>query len=146
MPASDSTPEEVLTINQVSAATGLSAHTLRYYERIGLIHPVSRSSGSQRRYTAADLDWLRFLLRLRATGMPIAQMRQYADLRQHGPSSTAQRLGLLRAHQEALQRRLVELHQHEEALNTKILAYEADLAEVTSLSTHTGGPHDHPSR
>src|SRR5690349_1245444 len=61
----------VLTIQETSATTGLSVHTLRYYERIGLIHPISRSTSRHRRYREEDLRWIEFLLRLRATGMPI---------------------------------------------------------------------------
>lgn len=67
--------ETCLTVAQMSAATGVPAHTLRYYERVELIRPVARNSGNQRRYSAADVEWVKFLLRLRETGMPIAQMR-----------------------------------------------------------------------
>ena len=73
--------ESSLTIKDVSQRTGLSAHTLRYYERIGLIAPVARATGGQRRYAAADMDWLAFLLRLRTTGMPIQGMLEFARLR-----------------------------------------------------------------
>ena len=73
-----------LTIAEVAERTGLTAHTLRYYERIGLIAAVSRAPGGQRRYASADLDWLAFLLRLRETGMPIQGMQAFARLRSQG--------------------------------------------------------------
>ncbi len=61
---------ELLTIEQVAECTGLSAHTLRYYEQIGLLDHVGRATSGHRCYAAKDLAWLEFLTRLRATGMP----------------------------------------------------------------------------
>jgi len=80
-----------LSIDEVSRRTGLTAHTLRYYERIGLIAPVTRAAGGQRRYAAADLDWIAFLLRLRETRMPVARMQEFATLRSQGDA--ARRVG-----------------------------------------------------
>lgn len=70
-----------LSIAEVAERSGLSVHTLRYYERAGLIAPVPRAPGGQRRYAAADLEWIGFLLRLRETRMPIGQMQAFARLR-----------------------------------------------------------------
>ena len=117
-----------LTVAQMSAATGVSAHTLRYYERAELIRPVARNAGNQRRYLAADIDWVRFLLRLRETGMPIAQMRDYARLRALGPATTAARLGLLETHREALRVQIARLRAHERALAEKTATYRSELA------------------
>ena len=80
-------PSGPFTIAQVATLSGLSAHTLRYYERIGLLDPVARVHGGQRRYDAKDLAWLAFLQRLRATGMPIRDMQRYAELRRQGEST-----------------------------------------------------------
>jgi DNA-binding transcriptional MerR regulator len=66
--------EPCLTIKEVALRTGLTAYTLRYYERIGLIAPIVRASGGQRRYPTSDLDWQAFLIRLRDTDMPIHRM------------------------------------------------------------------------
>lgn len=66
---------QTLTISEVSERTGLSPDTLRYYEKAGLIEQAGRTSGNHRCYEAADLEWLAFLLRLRETGMSIADMR-----------------------------------------------------------------------
>ncbi|MCW2915665.1 MAG: putative MerR-family transcriptional regulator [Actinomycetia bacterium] len=75
---------ETLTITEVSERARLSPDTLRYYEKAGLIDRVGRSAGNQRRYAAADLAWLEFLLRLRDPGMSIADMQRFAGLRRGG--------------------------------------------------------------
>ncbi len=122
--------DAALTVSQMVEATGVGAHTLRYYERAGLIRPVARNSGNQRRYSAADVEWVRFLLRLRETGMPIAQMSDYADLREQGPETTAQRLQMLEAHQAALREQIAMLRAHDKALAAKIAVYRSDLAAM----------------
>ncbi|WP_454227917.1 MerR family transcriptional regulator [Propioniciclava flava] len=119
-----------LTVAQMSEATGVSAHTLRYYERAELIRPVGRSSGNQRRYSAADVEWVRFLLRLRETGMRITQMREYAVLREQGPVTTEARLRLLEVHQTGLREQIARLRAHEKALAEKITTYRDDLAAL----------------
>lgn len=93
---------ERLSIAQMSKATGMTAHTLRYYERAELIRRVARDSRNQRQYSVADVEWGNFLSRLRETGMPIAQMREYAALRERGLATTAQRQRLLEAHRANL--------------------------------------------
>ena len=120
--------EAGLTVAQMSAATGITAHTLRYYERAELIRPVARNSGNQRRYSESDVEWVKFLLRLRETGMPIAQMREYAALRERGAATTEPRLRLLEAHQAGLREQIARLHAHEKALTDKIATYRDDLA------------------
>jgi DNA-binding transcriptional MerR regulator len=125
----DAEAGEGLSVAQMAALSGVSAHTLRYYERAGLIDSIARSVGNQRRYSAADVDWVKFLLRLRETGMPIAQMRQYAQLRAEGASTIAARLALLQSHQRGLREQIALLRRHEKALDTKIETYRADLAQ-----------------
>ncbi|MFT3888376.1 MAG: MerR family transcriptional regulator [Arachnia sp.] len=125
--------EAGLTVAQMSEATGVSAHTLRYYERAGLIRPVARNAGNQRRYSAADIEWVGFLLRLRETGMPIARMREYADLRDQGSATTAERLRMLEAHKAELRAQIARLRAHDTALTSKIATYRDDLAAL-----HTG--------
>ncbi|WP_129841363.1 MerR family transcriptional regulator [Streptomyces sp. RFCAC02] len=120
--------EPALTITQVAERTGLSPDTLRYYEKAGLIERVGRTTGNQRRYAAADLAWLEFLLRLRATGMSIAGMQRYAALRAAGDTTVAERLALLRAHRAELADRIRTLRRNASALDTKIQTYEALLA------------------
>jgi DNA-binding transcriptional MerR regulator len=121
-----------LTVAEMTAATGVSAHTLRYYEKAGLIEPVLRNAGNQRRYSKADVEWLRFLRRLRETDMPIAQIRQYAALRAKGALTTAARMSLLEEHQAQLREQIVLLRRHEQAIAAKISTYRADLADQPS--------------
>jgi DNA-binding transcriptional MerR regulator len=123
---SASTPSsgESLPIAEVSARTGLSIDTLRYYERVGLISGVGRTGGGQRRYAAADLEWLGFLLRLRDTGMSISDMQEFARLRGAGPSTVADRLRLLREHREAVNARVRLLRGNLRDLDKKIDYYQ----------------------
>lgn len=118
----------------------MSAHALRYYERAGLIHPVARNSGNQRRYSESDVEWLRFLLRLRETGMPIARMRQYAALRAEATSTIEARLALLEAHRAGLHEQIALLRGHEKALEAKITTYRHDLAELRVGGDLNKGP------
>ncbi|MFZ8493719.1 MerR family DNA-binding protein, partial [Staphylococcus aureus] len=91
----------------------------------------ARSSGNRRRYSVADVEWVRFLLRLRETGMPIARMREYAALRAEGPETTELRLRRLEAHHTGLREQIARLRTHERALVQKIATYEAELAART---------------
>ncbi|SDG27759.1 DNA-binding transcriptional regulator, MerR family [Sinosporangium album] len=116
--------EPALTIAQVAERTGLSHDTLRYYERAGLIERVGRTTGNQRRYAAADLAWLEFLLRLRETGMSISDMRRYARLRAAGGATLTDRLAMLRAHRDELARRIHVLQGNAGVLDSKIKHYE----------------------
>ncbi|MGW5877923.1 MerR family transcriptional regulator [Nocardiopsis terrae] len=123
---------EGLTVAQMAERTGVSGHTLRYYERIGLLRPVGRSAGNHRRYRAEDIEWLRFLLRLRETGMPIARMRRYAELRERGAGTLRARMEMLAEHHEDLRERISLLLGHERALEAKVAAYE------TLIDAHEG--------
>ena len=124
-----------LPIAAVAQQTGLSAHTLRYYEKAGLVESVGRNAGGQRRYAAGDLDWLSFLLRLRTTGMSIADMQRFAELRRAGSATVPQRLELLREHAEAVQAHIQELQTNLRDLNAKIDHYEGMLANPEQEST-----------
>jgi DNA-binding transcriptional MerR regulator len=133
----------LLTIAQVAARTGLTAHTLRYYERAGLIAPVARAPGGQRRYAAADLDWIGFLLRLRETRMPIGQMQAFARLRGEGNATAPERRALLEAHLAQVLDEITTMQRAAEALQAKIAHYqglEASL-RVTPPSTRKGTHH-----
>jgi DNA-binding transcriptional MerR regulator len=123
-------PAVTLTITDVAERTGLSPDTLRYYEKAGLISPVGRSAGGQRRYAAADLAWIEFLLRLRDTGMSIADMQQFADLRRKGDSTVPDRLKLLREHRARLAGRIRQMQASGRALDDKISYYEQLLEDA----------------
>jgi DNA-binding transcriptional MerR regulator len=124
-----------LTINEVAARTGLSAHTLRYYERAGLIAPVARAPGGQRRYAASDMDWIGFLLRLRATHMPIGQMLLFARLRGVGDTTAPDRRQMLETHLADVQASIKLMQQSVRVLQAKIEHYrvlEQSLARVAN--------------
>ncbi|MFF1705554.1 MerR family transcriptional regulator [Streptomyces sp. NPDC058252] len=116
--------EPTLTIAQVVERTGLSHDTLRYYEKAGLIERVGRTTGNQRRYEVADLAWLEFLIRLRETGMSIADMQRFAQLRARGDVTVPDRLALLREHRADLAHRVRALRRNAAALDDKIDHYE----------------------
>lgn len=117
--------ETSLTIAEVAQRTGLTAFTLRYYERIGLLAAVPRAPGGQRRYASADMDWLAFLLRLRETGMPIQGMQAFAGLRSQGDASVGERREMLEQHLAEVQARVAALQQSMQALSLKIDHYRA---------------------
>lgn len=114
----------LLSITEVAQRTGLSTHTLRYYERAGLIAPVGRAPGGQRRYAAADLDWIGFLLRLRETRMPIGQMQVFARLRSQGDSTVPARRALLAQHLAEVQASIQVMQQAAQVLKTKVEHYQ----------------------
>ncbi|MGH3169477.1 MAG: MerR family transcriptional regulator, partial [Trebonia sp.] len=89
-----------LTIAEVADCTGLTRHTLRYYERDGLMLSVDRDDSGHRRYSELDLGWIELITKLRATGMPVREVRRYAELVRAGDGNEAERLALLRAHRD----------------------------------------------
>ncbi|AOP46019.1 MerR family transcriptional regulator [Streptomyces lydicus] len=111
------------TISEVAEHTGLSAHTLRWYERIGLMSHVDRTHTGQRRFTNRDLDWLGLVTKLRLTGMPVADMVRYAELVRVGESTFSERERLLTAHREDVRRRIAELQSTLDILDYKIDIY-----------------------
>lgn len=111
------------TISEVAAFTGLSAHTLRWYERIGLMPHVDRSHTGQRRFTNADLDWLAFVGKLRLTGMPVADMVRYAELLREGEHTFEDRRELLEATRRDVRTRIAELQDTLAVLDYKIEFY-----------------------
>ena len=114
-----------LSIDEVARRSGLTAHTLRYYERIGLIAPVGRAEGGQRRYAAADLAWIDFLLRLRTTRMPIAQMQTFATLRAAGDNTVPDRRRMLETHLQDVLAEMEAMRLSVQALEDKIGYYRA---------------------
>ena len=117
--------ESHLSIDEVARRTGLTAHTLRYYERIGLIAAVGRAPGGQRRYAAADLAWIEFLLRLRATHMPIGKMQAFARLRGAGDSTVPGRRRMLQEHLSEVLAQIEAMRQAADALQAKIGYYRS---------------------
>ncbi|PMS17966.1 MerR family transcriptional regulator [Trinickia dabaoshanensis] len=122
---------EALTIGRMAEALGVSTHTLRYYEQAGLIRPVSRSQAGHRLYSRADIEWLRLVMRLRATGMPIARIQAIAELRAEGPATANERRALLLEHRDAVQAELRQWQANLAAIEQKIRDYDAMLSDMT---------------
>ena len=117
-----------LSISDAARASGVSAHTLRYYERAGLLDPVDRAASGHRRYAEEDLARIQFLTKHRSTGMPIRQIREYADLMRRGDDTHEARLALLEAHRDAVRAHLAETERNLELIDYKISYYRERLA------------------
>jgi DNA-binding transcriptional MerR regulator len=111
-----------LSIAEVAERTGVTAHTLRYYERIGLVS-VPRDDVGRRVYTADEIGRVLFVTRLRQTAMPIRQIQDYFRLVAEGPGTEPQRLALLERHRADVQARMRELQSALEAVEYKIAVY-----------------------
>jgi len=128
-PPAHSGPQAGLSIAEAARRTGVSVHTLRYYERAGLVvTTVGRTAGGRRRYHQLDLDWIVICTRLRATGMPIKTIRRYAELVSAGPGNEQERLALLEAHRAAVTARLTQTRENLRLIDHKIDVYRGRLA------------------
>ena len=113
----------VRTIQRAAAETGLSADTLRYYERIGILPGIARSESGHRRFSDSDLGWIRLVQCLRATGMSIEDLHRYAELMQLGDSTAPERLRLLEDHRRRIKDEMRELATALELVERKIAGY-----------------------
>lgn len=116
------------TIDQAAERVGLSKHTLRYYEREGLLPTVAKAVNGHRRYSDEDLGWVKYLQLLRATGMPIREMKDFMDLTFAGDHTIGDRVTVLSRYREALRERMAADREHMDFLNRKIDYYEGVLA------------------
>ncbi|WP_241562754.1 MerR family transcriptional regulator [Streptomyces hoynatensis] len=122
-------PRSGLTIAEAARRTGVSVHTLRYYERAGLVvTPVDRSASGRRRYHRLDIEWITICTRLRATGMPIRAIRRYAQLVAAGRGNEEERLALMEAHRAETLARIAEFQEHLRLIDHKIDVYRERLA------------------
>ena len=122
------------TIQEAAERTGVSVHTLRYYERIGLLGHVKRALNGHRRYTNGDLGWIRFLALLRNAGMSIQQMRTFVELERDGDSTLKERCEMLEEHRQSLHRNIEDLTGHLQALEKKIEYYQGEYSRSRNES------------
>ncbi|AKU99145.1 transcriptional regulator, MerR family [Labilithrix luteola] len=122
---------ETFSIKDVAAQTGVTAHTLRYYERIGLLRGVPRAASGHRRYRAEDVRWVEFLRKLHATGMPIRRMQEYASLLRKGDSTIVARQRLLDEHRKDVESRIEVLTTNLEMIRKKIRFYAQRTAKAS---------------
>ncbi len=126
---SNATDDPGLSIAEAARRTGVSAHTLRYYERAGLVvSQIDRTSGGRRRDHRLDLEWIGVCTKLRATGMPIRSIRMYAELVSAGRGNEEERLALLESHRSEVVARLDEIQKNLELIDHKIDVYRGRLA------------------
>lgn len=112
-----------MTISEVGAQTGLSVHALRYYERLGLVTPIGRRDNGHRTFTQDDLNRIRFVMHLRSAGMPIAQIKRYAELADQGDATLLERLELLEVHRAAVLQQIGQLTEHLGVISAKVAHY-----------------------
>lgn len=118
------------SVHEAAVETGLSVHTLRYYERVGLLDPPERGATSgHRRYSEDDLRRVQFLKRLRTTGMPIREMQRFVGLYRQGDDTLADREKLLQDHRCQVLAQVAELQESLAAIEYKIASYRVIGAE-----------------
>ncbi|GAA1669591.1 MerR family transcriptional regulator [Fodinicola feengrottensis] len=113
---------------QVADRTGFSLDTLRYYELIGLLSDIGRTSGGHRFFTEDDVSWLGILRCLRDTGMPINRMHTYAELARVGSETLAERVELLEEHDRAVEEQIAQLRTQQAHIHEKIAWYHSEIA------------------
>ena len=121
------------SIGEFSKVTGLGIHTLRYYEHENLIIPL-RNASNRRRYSEKDIAWIAFIKRLKATGMPIKEIKKYAALRAEGDATLSDRMEMLVQHRKSLNEQIRQLQEHEAKLDEKISFYQQEIKKVTDAS------------
>lgn len=130
-----------LTIGEVGELTGLTTHTLRFYEREGLfLAPVRRDSAGRRVFTEEEVEWLKVCTRLRASGMPLDDIRRYAQLVVAGPDTVAERFDILRGHEARVLAQIAELDDALGVIRHKIEIYADHLAAGTADGLWRNGP------
>jgi DNA-binding transcriptional MerR regulator len=121
-----------LSIGQVADRTGLSVHALRFYEREGILaFPIGRALSGRRVYSEQDIEWLTVCTTLRASGMPLPVIRQYADLVRQGAGNEEDRLTLLRQHEQEVISQIQALTDCLGVISSKVRVYEDHLAQGT---------------
>lgn len=118
------------SISQFSALTGFSIHTLRFYEKAGILAPL-RLANNHRSYSARDVEWVTFITRLKETGMPLKAIKYYADLRAQGDETAQARMLLLQEHNETLRQQIAVLNESVQHLDKKISYYNTLLNSGT---------------
>jgi DNA-binding transcriptional MerR regulator len=116
--------DATFSIAETARRTGLTTHTLRYYEQQGLmLDLVERTDSTHRRYSAAAIAWIDFLTKLRSTGMSIREMRRYAQLVGEGEGNELERLALLDEHRASVRAQLTSLQGTLAVIDAKIALY-----------------------
>ncbi len=121
--------EPTLSIKERAEATGVSAHTLRYYERVEILPPIPRASSGHRVYSEGHAEWVLFVKYLRATGMPIRRILHYTQLARLGDATVPERLQVLEDHRRSIERNLDELEACHQRITKKIAIYKEHIEQ-----------------
>ncbi|WP_339282744.1 MerR family transcriptional regulator [Paenibacillus polymyxa] len=124
----------MLTIKEVTEITEIAAHTLRYYEKEGLLPHVKRNENGKRLYDEEDLSWIHFVTALRATGMPIAQIQQYVYLYKEGDSTISERKLMMLNHKKEIERSIRDLYFNLDKINYKLALYDVLESQIERTS------------
>lgn len=125
-----------MKIAELSRRSGLTPHTIRYYEKIGLLPYADRDAAGHRSYDDAILGWIAFLGHLKSTDMPIRDMLRYAELRRQGDSTGAARQAMLVAHRAEVRRRVAALSDCLSVLDMKIESYDQPREQIHDQDPH----------
>lgn len=112
------------TIGEAAKEVGIPASALRYYDKEGLLPHIKRSSGGVRVFGEEDFEWIRFIERLKASGMPIKEIKRYVDLQQHGDATIDERRELVYARRAAVEEQMAKLQQSLDFLTYKCWYYD----------------------
>ena len=119
-----------MTITEVSKMFNISADTLRYYEKIGLIPAINRTPGGIRDFTEEDCKWVEYAKCMRNSGIQVEALVEYVELFQKGDSTTAARKQILIDQRDILLKKTLEMQKALERLNSKIERYEETLLKA----------------
>ncbi len=133
-------PEIVTSIKQAAELTGLSEDTIRYYERVGLLPYAERKANGHRHYTKYQIQGILFILRLKATGMTIEEMKRYLELSEQGITALPQRYSLLEAHHDHIGREIAKLQETQKIIEYKLKNFRK-LTEALDLSDPNCDPY-----
>jgi DNA-binding transcriptional MerR regulator len=120
------------TISEAAHLLGISAHTLRYYEKEKIIYP-DRDEKGNRRYTDSHIQWLQFVIKLKETQMPLSKIKKYTALFLEGDHTTSARLNLLEEHKQAIKEQLQTLMDVDDMLERKVTAYKSHIRRKAEL-------------
>lgn len=135
------TQERTFTIGEVGEQTGLTTHTLRFYEKEGLFPmPVRRDPAGRRVFSVEDVEWLRVCTKLRSSGMPLPSIRAYVELVVAGPGNEHERLAVLQEHEENVRRQVADLQDALAVIHHKVDLYQRRLSEGTADGLWRNGP------
>jgi len=140
------TAAQLMSIGEVSALTGLTTHTLRFYEQEGLfVAPVRRNSAGWRVFTEDDGEWLKVCVQLRSSGMPLPEIRRYAQLVLEGAGNEAERFEILRRHEANVQQQVADLQAALAVIHRKVEIYAEHFRAGTADQLWRDGPECTPT-